>query len=86
MPSFLRAAALAALAAAAQGARRARDYLPLGARTYSGVGPITNPEEWVNTLGGTKAIGGQEDSFGNVLPEVTLPWGFNGWMPVSNRE
>ncbi len=71
MPSFfLRAAALAALAAAAQGARRARNYLPLGARTYSGVGPISNPEEWVNTLGGTKSIGGQEDSFGNVLPEV----------------
>lgn len=47
-------------------------------------GPINNPEEWVNTLGGTKAIGGQEDSFGNILPEVSYPWGFNGWAPITN--
>ncbi len=47
---------------------------------------MTNPEEWVNTMGGTKAIGGQEDSFGNVLPEVTMPWGFNGWTPVNTLD
>jgi putative alpha-1,2-mannosidase len=66
-------------------ARRVRDYKPLGARSYRG-GPISNPEEWVNTLGGTKAIGGQEDSFGNILPEVTYPWGFNGWTAQTTMD
>ncbi len=66
---------------------RVKPYTPPGARTFvsraNASAPITNPEEWVNILGGTRGIGGQEDSFGNVLPEVTYPWGFNGWAPTT---
>jgi putative alpha-1,2-mannosidase len=62
-----------------------RDYKPPGAAAYKG-GAITNPEDWVSTLTGTRALGGQEVSYGNVLPEVTYPWGFNGWVPASNLD
>ena len=72
-----------ALLSGAAFAARVKLYTPPGARSFSPSAPITNPEEFVNTLGGTKAIGGQEDSFGNVLPEVTYPWGFNGWAPTT---
>ena len=79
--------AYALLLTAVAAAARVKQYTPPGARAFISRGnssaPITNPEEWVNTLGGTKAIGGQEDSFGNVLPEVTFPWGFNGWAPTT---
>ena len=38
--------------------------------------------DYVNTLGGTKS---QNDlSTGNVLPEVVVPFGFNGWSPVTD--
>jgi hypothetical protein len=85
MRTALLLAAVATAAHGARGGRRVRDYQPVGARGYAG-GPVTAPEDFVNTPGGTKAIGGQEDSFGNVLPEVTMPWGFNGWTPVTTLD
>jgi putative alpha-1,2-mannosidase len=42
------------------------------------------PETFMYTLGGTTAVGGNELSFGNVLPETIMPWGFSGWAPVTN--
>ena len=88
MLTSARSLLLAALAPAAL-ARAPAPYVSAASRAYTAsaalrAAPIANPEEWVNTLGGTKAIGGQEDSFGNVLPEVTMPWGFNGWAPETN--
>jgi len=40
------------------------------------------PEDYVNTLGGTKSR--FDLSTGNILPEVQVPWGFNGWSPVTD--
>ena len=77
-----RAIVIPVLLAAVKSAR-VKPYAPPGARAFDPAAPISNPEEWVNTLGGTKAVGGQEDSFGNILPEVTFPWGFNGWAPTT---
>jgi putative alpha-1,2-mannosidase len=42
----------------------------------------------MSTLGGTASklssgADSQELSFGNVLPEVQVPWGFNGWAPTT---
>jgi len=42
------------------------------------------PEEYIFTLGGTENVGNQEVSNGNVNPEVSLPWGFNGWSPQTS--
>jgi hypothetical protein len=36
------------------------------------------------TLGGTRNLGGQENSFGNVLPDVQLPWAFSSWAPSND--
>jgi putative alpha-1,2-mannosidase len=44
-------------------------------------GAVTNPEEYMNILGGTQNYGSSELSFGNVMPDVTLPWGFSAWAP-----
>jgi putative alpha-1,2-mannosidase len=44
------------------------------------------PEEYIFTLGGTQNVGGQEISNGNVNPEVSLPWGFNGWAPQTSLD
>ena len=64
MHSSLRLAAAAALASASLAAAFTA---------------VANPEELMNTLGGTRNLGGQEDSFGNVMPDVLLPWGFATW-------
>lgn len=42
------------------------------------------PEEYINILGGTKSR--YDLSTGNILPEVTVPWGFNGWSPVTDMD
>ena len=42
---------------------------------------VSNPEEYVNTLGGT--LSKADLSRGNVLPEVVTPWGMNGWSAVT---
>lgn len=42
-----------------------------------------NPEEYISITGGTANLGSSELSFGNVLPEVQTPWGFNGWAPTT---
>ena len=46
--------------------------------------PNPNPEEYISILGGTANLGSSELSFGNVLPEVQVPWGFNGWAPTTS--
>jgi putative alpha-1,2-mannosidase len=48
------------------------------------LGADAPPEEYVNVLGGTNNLGSQDVSYGNVLPEVALPWGFNGWAPQTS--
>ena len=45
-----------ALLSGAAFAARVKPYTPPGVRSFSPSAPITNPEEFVNTLGGTKAI------------------------------
>jgi putative alpha-1,2-mannosidase len=42
------------------------------------------PVDFVNVLGGTNNLGSQDISYGNVLPEVLLPWGFDGWAPQTS--
>lgn len=44
---------------------------------------IPNPEDYVNTLGGTDSR--YDFSRGNVLPVVSTPWGFNGWAPLTDN-
>ena len=39
------------------------------------------PEEYVNVLGGTDNL--YDFSRGNVLPETQMPWGFNGFAPIT---
>eukprot|EP00747_Dinoflagellata_sp_TGD_P187155 gnl/TRDRNA2_/TRDRNA2_44670_c0_seq1.p1 gnl/TRDRNA2_/TRDRNA2_44670_c0~~gnl/TRDRNA2_/TRDRNA2_44670_c0_seq1.p1 ORF type:complete len:829 (-),score=107.81 gnl/TRDRNA2_/TRDRNA2_44670_c0_seq1:64-2493(-) len=43
------------------------------------VSSVLNPEEYVNTLGGTDST--FQSSHGNVLPAVVRPWGMNAWTP-----
>jgi putative alpha-1,2-mannosidase len=41
-----------------------------------------SPEEYINVLGGSDS---KEDmSHGNVMPDLTMPWGFNAWAPQTN--
>ena len=70
MPSLSRAAL--ALAAAAAAASPARAYTP-----------NPNAEELMNTLGGTMNLG-QENSAGNIMPDVLMPWGFATWSPSND--
>jgi hypothetical protein len=43
-----------------------------------------NPEELVNIVGGTQS---KEDfSYGNIMPDTTLPWGFNAWAAQTNLD
>ena len=42
-----------------------------------------SPEEYVNTLGGSDSK--YDLSHGNVMPDLTMPWGFNAWAPQSNE-
>lgn len=46
--------------------------------------PVPNPEEFMSTLGGTRNYGGNENSFGNVMPDVCLPWSFATWAPSND--
>ena len=43
---------------------------------------IANPEDYVNTLGGSDSK--YDLSHGNIMPDLTMPWGFNAWAPQSN--
>eukprot|EP00698_Gefionella_okellyi_P025089 TRINITY_DN9072_c0_g1_i1.p1 TRINITY_DN9072_c0_g1~~TRINITY_DN9072_c0_g1_i1.p1 ORF type:complete len:824 (+),score=128.57 TRINITY_DN9072_c0_g1_i1:55-2472(+) len=45
---------------------------------------VPNPEDHVNTLGGTASR--YDMSSGNVLPLVARPWAFNSWAPVTNTD
>ena len=45
---------------------------------------VSNPEEYVNVLGGTQSK--QDFSNGNIMPDTTLPWGFNAWAPQTNLD
>ena len=63
------------LAAASAGASRLRG------RGASGDG-VANPEEYMSILGGTQNYGSRELSFGNIMPDVTLPWG--AWLTPRN--
>ena len=51
----------------------------LGLGSTASAGVTTQPEEYINVLGGTANT--YDMSRGNILPEATLPWGFNGWAP-----
>lgn len=44
---------------------------------------IPNPEEYVNTLGGTDSR--YDLSHGNLLPLVNRPWSFNAWAPMTDN-
>ena len=55
--------------------------LSAGARAYT---PNPNPEELIDTNTGTFNLGGQENSAGNVMPDVLLPWGFATWSPSND--
>jgi putative alpha-1,2-mannosidase len=46
--------------------------------------PNPNPEEFMDTNTGTYNLGGQENSYGNVMPDVLLPWGFATWSPSND--
>jgi putative alpha-1,2-mannosidase len=48
-----------------------------------GVSGVTNPEEYVNTLGGTDSR--YDLSHGNLLPLVNRPWSFNAWAPMTDN-
>jgi predicted alpha-1,2-mannosidase len=48
--------------------------------------PVSNPEEYMYTLGGTRNLGGQENSAGNVMPDVQMPWGFATWSPDNQAD
>lgn len=45
---------------------------------------LTNPEEYVNTLGGSDSR--VDLSRGNTLPLVGRPWGFNSWAPMTDTD
>ena len=45
-----------------------------------------NNEELMNTLGGSRNLGGQENSHGNVMPDVLMPWGFSTWSPDNQAD
>jgi hypothetical protein len=47
----------------------------LVAASLFGATAVSNPEEYVNILGGTDSR--YDLSNGNTLPLVTVPWGFN---------
>ena len=38
----------------------------------------------MDTNTGTFNLGGQENSYGNVMPDVTLPWAFATWAPSND--
>jgi predicted alpha-1,2-mannosidase len=45
---------------------------------------VPNPEEYVNTLGGTDSR--YDLSHGNLLPLVSRPWSFNTWAPQTDND
>lgn len=54
------------------------------ASAASAQGSIADPADFVNILGGTKSR--YDLSHGNILPEVQVPWGFNGWSPETDTD
>ena len=48
--------------------------------------PVATPEMYMNTLGGSRNLGGQENSAGNVMPDVMMPWGFATWSPSNSAD
>jgi len=44
---------------------------------------VTAPEDYVDIISGTHSR--FDLSHGNILPEVVLPWGFNGWAPMTDN-
>ena len=46
-------------------------------------GPVSDPVEYVNILGGTAST--YELSTGNTYPAVAVPWGMNFWTPQTGR-
>jgi putative alpha-1,2-mannosidase len=55
--------------------------LIVGVNGY-GISDTVAPEELVNILSGTHSR--FDLSHGNILPEVSMPWGFNGWAPMTD--
>jgi len=45
---------------------------------------LSNPEEYVNILGGTDSR--YDLSHGSTLPLITLPWGFNNYAPQTDDD
>lgn len=45
---------------------------------------LSNPEEYVNILGGTDSS--PDFSHGNSLPLIALPWGFNNYAPQTDND
>ena len=56
----------------------------LAAAALARASAVANPEEYMDTLGGTRNLGGQENSAGNVMPDVTDPWGFVAFAPSND--
>ena len=50
--------------------------------SFAAASPPSAPEDHVNTLAGTHSRYGL--SRGNVVPDVALPWGFNGFAPLTS--
>ena len=48
------------------------------------VASVSNPEEYVNILGGTDSH--YDLSAGGTLPFITRPWGFNTWAPYTDKD
>ena len=59
-------------------------FLAAAAAGQSAHAQVANPEEYVNVLGGSES---KEDfSNGNIMPDTTLPWGFNAWAPQTSLQ
>ena len=56
--------------------------IPLLSLMLASTAAVPNPEDFVNILGGTKSK--DDMSHGNILPETQMPWGFNGWAPLTD--
>jgi predicted alpha-1,2-mannosidase len=56
-------------------------YISLVAAVAAAASPKSS-EEYINILGGTSNL--FDFSFGNVLPETQMPWGFNGFAPETD--
>lgn len=59
-----------------------RSSVAFGLGLLAAASAIDNPEEYVNTLGGT--LSRYDLSTGNILPLVNRPWGFNQWSAYTD--